>query len=184
MDDFVIGYNRSVINKQEVIHGYQLLNRHQYIINYLIIMVYLAVISVFAILYSVIPIDLKIIVISVVISSFIVVLSKRVQTKVSIHNSIDSKFKLDDDMTLYFTFYHKIAYVDVSVAGTKKTYTIPYHLISKICYDYDIVMLKNIEEEHTFWFNPVFLKGITLQNLIEFVHVENPDVKVVRVIIE
>ncbi len=180
MDDFVVGYNRTVINKQDVLEGYKLINRGDYIINYLIALIYFAIISICVIIISIIPVDVQIILLAVGISSLVIVIAARVQKQTLMHRDVNQKFQLNDEMTLYFTFYHKFLSVDISVGNTNLAYSMQYSDITKIHYNQDIVMISHIDRSLTLWFNPLFLRNITIHDLLELIKNENNNIKIIK----
>ncbi len=181
MSDYVVGYNRSIINKEEVNHGYSLLYRYYSILDYIIALWIVVETSIIAIIFHLLTDDMKLIISTVNASLLIIYGIYRVKNILFRKRIVTTQFLMYDDLTLYYTFYNKMMDISVSLTEGKKNYTVLYENIKKICYDKDIIIIQ-LKNGRTAWLKPIFLKDIDLDQLIQLIKMQNHKLKVSGVI--
>ena len=181
MSDYVVGYNRSIINKEEVSHGYSLLNRYYSILDYLIALLLFLELSIIIIIFNRLTDDMKLIIGTVNVSIMIIYGIYRINNVLFTKRIINNQFLLYDDLTLYYTFYNKMMDISVSVTEGKKNYTVLYENFKRICYDKDIIIIQ-LKNGRTAWLKPIFLKNIDLNQLIQLIKLQNKKLSVSGVI--
>jgi hypothetical protein len=182
MDDFVVGYNRSAMKKDDISHGYALVHRFSYIADYVAIILFVATGTIVASNYQVIDLNLKFVYLFVILVIFLIYLIIRVKNFIFTQQMINTQFAVIPEIVTYYTFYTKMMHIDSSSIDLTKTKTLKYLDIFEIIYDKTIIVVRNKSNQRLVCIDPMFLKKITLNEFIEYIKSENPKVKITRMI--
>lgn len=182
MDDFVVGYNRSAMKKDDISHGYALVHRFFYILDYIAVALFVFLASIIALNFHNIDSNLKFVYFFVIFIAFLVYVIIRVKNIIFIQQMINKQFEVIPEIVSHYTFYIKMMHIDSSSIELTKTKTLKYVDIIEIIFDKTMIVVKNKENRRLVCINPMFLKNISIDKFIEYVKNENPKVKITRMI--
>lgn len=178
MNDYVMGYNRSVINKEDVLYGKKMVTRHLFIFDYLMgTLVFVTFLSTLSLYESMEP-SIRILLLTVSISVLLLYSIQRIRAHVLTTRLIHAQFETKKDITFHFTFYQYMMNVDIYSIEGKKSCTLSYENLEYIHYDLQLVVIKCGIDKKFYWFNPLFLKDVTIHQLCDQIKKSNPKVKI------
>jgi len=182
MDDFVVGYNRSAMKRDDISHGYTLVRRFSYILDYIAGSLFVFLASIITLDFHNIDSNFKFLYFFVIFIAFLVYIIIRVKNIIFIQQMINKQFEVIPEIVSHYTFYTKMMHIDSSSIDLTKTKTLKYIDIIEIIFDRTMIVIKNKENRRLVCINPMFLKNISIDKFIEYVKNENPKVKITRII--
>ncbi|QWB96155.1 hypothetical protein KHQ89_01545 [Mycoplasmatota bacterium] len=182
MDDFVVGYNRSAMKKDDISHGYALVHRFSYILDCSVTVLFVSLASIIALNFHNIDSNLKFIYFFVIFIAFTVYFIIRIKNVIFTQQMINTQFEVIPEIVSHYTFYTKMMHINSSSIDLTKTKTLKYVDIIEIIFDKTMIVVKNKENRRLVCINPMFLKNISIDKFIEYVKNENPKVKITRMI--
>lgn len=180
MDNVVIGSNRSSMRKEEVSYGYDLVYRQQNIFDFVFLFMFMIVLAVAIVSFPLVDERYRIYIYLIPITAAIIYTISRINRYVLKLRVIESQFSSNEPIVMQVTFYQDLFDVETHILGKINMFAVNYSDIKRIIYDKRIVVIVRHEEKNLICFNPIFFKGISLDEMIEYMKYENESIKITK----